>query len=204
MNSQKPPFNLITNLQRCWVTWNVIIISCIPYIILQRHGVESISSWFMPVTLSELLQPNTIWKLWSPVFVHYELLHLVTNLYLWWLFASKIEQESRRDLIIVVVISAAFANMSQWLFYGSKFGGLSGVVYALLAYLWILRCFGGKQQYYFDPILGLLLIALIPVSFTGVLGKFANLAHLGGLVAGALLALAYLVKQNRSDTIKSS
>lgn len=177
-------------------TWFIIIISCIPYFILRNHGLDAISGWFMPVTLPELFQPFSLWKIWTPTFVHYTMLHLVTNLYLWWLFASKIEMVSRTQLIVVFFISAIVANLSQWWVVGEKFGGLSGVMYATLGYLWVLKQYTGNKQYDFDSILGWLLILAIPVAATGVFGKFANYAHLGGLLCGALLAIAYIKIMN--------
>lgn len=173
-------------------TWFIIIVSCIPYLVLRNNGLAAIAGWFMPVTLPELFQPFSLWKVWTPTFVHYTVLHLVTNLYLWWLFASKIEAVSRTQLVVVFFISAVVGNLSQWWVVGEKFGGLSGVVYALLGYLWVLKQYTGNKQYDFDTILGWLLIFAIPVAATGVLGKFANYAHLGGLLCGVLLAMVYI------------
>jgi len=179
------------------LVWLVILISCIPYIILNNHNLTAISQWFMPATLGELIQPSSVWRIWTPTFVHYSLPHLLTNLYLWWLFASKIESESRKELIVVVVISAACANLCQWWIEGPKFGGLSGVVYALMAYLWILQRFGGKNNYRYDPVIAVLMLGIIPLSATGVLGNLANYAHLGGLVCGVVLAFIYLITNNK-------
>ena len=184
---------VLTNINQRPLVWLIIIFSCIPYTILSSNNLSAISNWFMPDTLIELIQPFSLWRLWTPTFVHYTPLHLITNLYLWWLFASKIEQQSRLELFLVTVISAACANLCQWWILGSKFGGLSGVVYALMGYLWILNQFGGKENYRIDPIIAILLLGIIPLSATGVFGKLANYAHLGGLASGIVLAFAYLL-----------
>jgi len=183
------------------LVWLVILMSCIPYIILNNHNLPAIAPWFMPATLGELIQPFSIWRLWTPTFVHYTLPHLLTNLYLWWLFASKIESESRTELIIVLIISAACANLCQWWLVGPKFGGLSGVVYALMGYLWVLHRYGGKNNYHFDPVIAILMLGIIPLSATGLLGKLANYAHLGGLMCGIVLAFTYLkiIKENNKN-----
>jgi len=179
------------------LVWFIIILSCIPYILLNIYNLNAISLWFMPTSIDELLQPSGFWRLWTPTFVHYSLLHLSINLYLWWLYAVNIERESRTQLLLVLVISAAIGNLSQWSMTGSNFGGLSGVVFALLSYRWILVRFAGKLNYSIDIRLGRVLLALIPLGAMGWLGKLSNYAHLGGLASGAMLAVLYIVMNNR-------
>jgi len=182
----------IESLQQHYIVWLIIGLSSIPYLILQQYGLDAISQWFVPESLTELFEPFSLWRLWTPTFVHYTLPHLIVNLYLWWLFASKIESESRFELISLITIAAAGANICQWSFVGPNFGGLSGVVYALMAYLYLMHRFGGKISYRIDNKLALLMLALIPLSATGLLGKLSNYAHIGGLVCGALFAGLYL------------
>lgn len=185
------------------ITWCILVISCIPYIILNKQSLGAISLWFMPSSLTELVQPFSIWRLWSPTFVHYTLTHLLTNLYLWWLFASKIESVSRLQLIVVTLISVPIGNLCQWWIAGPKFGGLSGLAYALMSYLWVIERYDDKPRYHVETTLNILMLALIPICATGLFGKFANYAHLGGLVSGALLAFTYLaINRRAASTIK--
>ena len=179
-------------LQRHYIVWFILGLSCIPYLLLKQQGLEAIAQWFVPSHVSELLSPFAPWRLWTPTFIHYTLAHLATNLYLWWLFASKLENESRLELLIVVFFSAAGANACQWWWEGADFGGLSGVVYALMAYLYLMHRFGGKSPYKIDPSLCLLMLALIPLAATGIIDNIANFAHIGGLICGTLLAGIYL------------
>lgn len=181
------------------IVWSVIGASCIAFVILQRQGLSALATWFVPDTARELLQPLAIWRLWTPVFVHYTLVHLLTNVYLWWLFATKIESESRSELLVIFVISAAAANALQWSMSGPHFGGLSGVVYALLSYRWITARFMNREHYRIDPWLGIFMLALIPLAASGMFGKFANFAHLGGLLSGALLGAARVRTANTQD-----
>jgi GlpG protein len=183
---------IVNSVHEYYIVWFILGLSCIPYFILQQHGLKAISQWFVPANAHELFSPFAPWRLWTPTFVHYTLLHLVTNLYLWWLFASLVEKESRLELIIIVVFSAAGANLLQWWAEGPDFGGLSGVVYALMAYLYLMARFSGKTRYKIDPNLCLLMLALIPLAATGVIDNVANFAHIGGLLCGALLASIYL------------
>lgn len=168
---------------------------CIPYALLQMRGLSAIGLWFMPDKLSAL-QGVAITRLFTPAFVHYTVLHLLTNVVLWWMFASQIEARSRCGLVLLAVLAAGVTNLLQWYVGGPKFGGLSGVVYALLGYLWLTnRCRGAQFQ--LDPLIGWGMLALIPLAATGWFGKFSNMAHVSGLVFGALVALAVCWWQSR-------
>jgi len=182
------------------LVWLVIIMSCIPFAIYQSEGLAEISAWFMPTQLTQLLEPLNTWKLWSPTFVHYTFPHLLTNITLWWLFAGKIERESRIELFVIFTLIATCANLSQWYMTGPKFGGLSGVVYGLMGYLTVHYYVGNKKKYHIDPALVILMLALIPLSFSDMLGKLSIYAHIGGLISGCLLAFAHLSFYSRYKT----
>jgi GlpG protein len=191
-NRAKYFMKMLDSAHDYYIVWFIFGLSCIPYFILQQQGLEAISQWFVPSDGKGLFSPFAPWRLWTPTFVHYSLPHLATNLYLWWLFASKVEKESRLELIIIVIFSAAGANLLQWWLKGPDFGGLSGVVYALMAYLYLMTRFGGKTSYKIDSNLCLLMLVLIPIAATGIIDNVANYAHIGGLICGALLAGIYL------------
>jgi GlpG protein len=183
---------ILNSIHDYYIVWFILGLSCISYFILQQYGIDALSQWFVPSNAHELFSPFALWRLWTPTFIHYTLLHLVANLYLWWLFASKVEKESRLELTIIVIFSAAGANLFQWWAEGPNFGGLSGVIYALMAYLYLMARFGDKANYKIDPNLCLLMLALIPLAAVGVIDNLANFAHIGGLICGALLAGIYL------------
>ncbi|WP_075187788.1 rhomboid family intramembrane serine protease [Teredinibacter haidensis] len=176
------------SLRRHPLVWLVIIVSCVPYLLLTAQNLAAISSWFLPLTGRELLNNVAFWQLWTPTFVHYTLVHLLTNVYLWWLFASRIEAESRIELALVFLLIAASSNACQWWFYGPQFGGLSGVVYGLLSYCWLQAALGRRAAYRIDGTFTLVLLALIPLAATGMFGKFSDAAHISGLFSGAVLA----------------
>jgi membrane associated rhomboid family serine protease len=191
---------VLCSLHEHMIAYGVLCISCVAFIIFRARGLDAMTPWFLPATWPELLQPFSPWRLWTPMFVHYTLPHLLTNLYLWWLFATRVESASRLELIVLVAIAALVSNAMQWWLAGPNFGGLSGVVYALLSYRWVCARYGGMPHYRIEPLLGLLLLALIPLAASGLFGKFADFAHIGGLASGAILAMARLAKHARNKT----
>jgi GlpG protein len=136
-----------------------------------------------------LVAHGQVWRLVTPIFVHYGLLHIFFNM--WWLMdlGSVIEHRiGTARFVLLVLVTAVFSNAAQYWVTGSPFfGGMSGVLYALFGYLWV----RGR----FDPVMGLairqstavVLMLWLVLGFTGSLGNVANIAHLGGLLSGALL-----------------
>lgn len=126
-----------------------------------------------------------IWRLFTPMFLHFGILHILFNML--WLRDLGTMIEKRQNtwiLALLVLVIAATSNLGQFLVSGPMFGGMSGVVYGLLGYIWI----RGK----FDPFSGLYLhrqtVTMMIIWFflclSGVIGNIANMAHGVGLVVG--------------------
>ncbi|HKQ36907.1 MAG TPA: rhomboid family intramembrane serine protease [Verrucomicrobiae bacterium] len=130
-----------------------------------------------------------VWRLLTPVFIHLGLMHIVFNML--WLadLGSMIESRQSTFLLARLVLVLGIAsNVVQYSVTGSgAFGGMSGVVYGLIGYMWM----RGK----YDPACGLrlhpqtvttamiwFLICFVP----GLVGPIANGAHAGGLIVGAI------------------
>jgi GlpG protein len=99
--------------------------------------------------------------------------------------------EGSVKLLLLVVISAAISNWAQYLVTGNPvFGGMSGVVYALLGYVWMKGKFHpGSGLFLHKQTVTMMMIWLV-VCFTGLLGPIANYAHLGGLIVGVAWGFA--------------
>jgi GlpG protein len=141
------------------------------------------------------------YRMLSPIFLHFGILHLVFNCLWLSLLGSKIEtHEGSIHLLLIVLISGLASNMSQYYWSGTiYFGGMSGVIYALLGYLWIKHKIA-PQNYAPLPtgLMGFMLGWLV-LCMTGILEValgigVANAAHLSGLVAGLLIGLVFALK----------
>lgn len=74
------------------------------------------------------------------------------------------------------------------------FGGLSGAVYGLLGYCFILELDKKRSRYNLPEALYLFMFIWLLVGFTGILnifgfGNIANTAHLVGMIAGFIIGL---------------
>ena len=138
------------------------------------------------------------WNVITPIFLHFGLMHLVFNCLWLALLGGRVERlYGSMHLLLLVLVSGAISNLIQYSWQGSAyFGGMSGVVYALLGYIWIKGQFVSQPELQLPPgILGFMLIWLL-VGMTGVLKLLlgigvANGAHVGGLLIGMLLGLVF-------------
>ena len=149
------------------------------------------------IVLSRVLESFTFSQLLTmltPALLHGGILHLVFNMSWVWELGRRIEiLQNTLTLAIAMVVIALFSNTIQYLWGGgNNFGGMSGVVYGLFAYIWMWQLF--------DPQKGLRLPMSLIIFMLGMLALFtwleldmiANAAHLGGflsgMVYGAILA----------------
>ena len=144
------------------------------------------------------LRDGQVWRLLTPIFIHMNLMHIVFNLM--WLadLGSMIEGRQSSSLLGWLVLGLGIgSNIVQYISTGGgNFGGMSGVVYGLLGYMWI----RGKL----DPACGLRLdkqtivysMVWFFLCYTGWLGPIANGAHAGGLVIG--MAWGWIAARRRA------
>lgn len=157
-----------------------------------------------PVVAMQQIQSGEIWRLFTPVFLHFDFMHIAFNMVLLWFFANQIERVEGRLLILVYAgVTGVASNTVQFLMSPeSLFGGMSGVNYGLLAYCCLINYLSKKTLYHYPSGFLWFAIVMMMLGFLGVFSLFgygiANWAHLAGLVAGFGLALVSYYK-NRSQ-----
>ena len=132
-----------------------------------------------------------VWRLITPIFIHFGLLHIFFNML--WLrdLGNMIEaRQSSWQLALLVVVIAACSNLGQYFVAGPVFGGMSGVVYGLLGYIWMRGKFDPASGLYVHPSTVTMMIIWFFACFTPIIPHVANGAHAVGLVMG--IAWGYL------------
>ncbi|MEZ9820754.1 rhomboid family intramembrane serine protease GlpG [Shewanella sp. 10N.286.45.A1] len=135
-----------------------------------------------PASLSEF------WRLFTPSLIHFSTMHIIFNLLWWWYLGGKIENKiGFKPLFILLLVGGTLPNILQYFMAGPNFGGLSGVVYAVVGYTWIMGIRRPESGIGLPPAyIGFMLLWLV-FGFTDMFGlSIANGAHLGGLLAGVL------------------
>jgi len=136
--------------------------------------------------LPEIMQ-GQVWRLITPIFIHFGFLHLLFNML--WLkdLGGMLEQhESAWLLLLQVCLIGIFSNLAQYLWSGPSFGGMSGVVYGLLGYVWIRGKLDPYAKLILNPSVVTMMIFWFFLCLTGLMGPVANAAHAAGLGMGML------------------
>jgi len=142
--------------------------------------------------LSASLASGQVWRLITPDFLHFSWTHIIFNSVMLWFLGSQIEWiDGRARLAVLFVVASLLSNGLQYLVSGPLFGGLSGVVYGILGYCWMSQ--RRRPRFQFPPALVTFALVWMVIGFTPLpemlgLGRMANEAHLGGFVAGLLVA----------------
>lgn len=165
-----------------------VMVACIAiYVWMVILGNQQAMAW---LAYPDEGQQGQLWRWFSHALLHFSLLHILFNLMWWWYLGGPVEKVlGTRKLLTIFLVSAVVSGWVQSHFSGIYFGGLSGVVYALMGYVW-LRGERLPQGPLFMP-RGLMAFALLWLiaGYFDILGmSIANGAHVAGLVIGLMLA----------------
>ena len=129
-----------------------------------------------------------VWRLFTPIFIHDGPIHLIFNLM--WLYQLGGMIEGRRSswlLAGLVAVIAVVSNFAQFFFtHYPFFGGMSGVVYGLAGYVWMMGKYHPASGVGLNSQSATILMIWLVVCFTGIVGPVANTAHLVGLIVGVI------------------
>jgi GlpG protein len=132
------------------------------------------------------VRQGQIWRLVTPILLHPGgVLHVLFNML--WLrqlgTMMEIILQWRRYAAFVIAI-ALLSNFGQFLVSGPLFGGMSGVVYGLLGYVWMRGKFDPASGFHIDPQIVTFMTIWFFICLFGVIPNVANAAHGVGFVAG--------------------
>jgi GlpG protein len=156
-------------------------------------------------TPTKSINAGEVWRLVTPIFIHFGPMHLLFNMYMFYIFGSVIEIRRGTLRFGLLVLSIAIAaNYGQYYFpyrlhWGGPptifFGGMSGVVYGLFGYVWMKSRFEPQLQMFVPSSTVVILVAWLVLGWTGVLdqligGSVANWEHTIGLLVGIVVGYA--------------
>lgn len=145
------------------------------------------------------IERGELWRLVTPCFLHFDVMHLVGNALWMYLLGRVIEQtRTRLRFALLLLVIAVGSNLAQYLTAGPAFGGLSGVDCGLFGYLWFKTYFRPESGFELAPDQTLLFAGWMVICLTGLAGPIANTAHIAGMILGMLLAVPRSVPVFRS------
>jgi GlpG protein len=163
---------------------------------LVKHG----DGTFYNKTLPEI-RHGQVWRLVTPIFCHFNIFHIFFNML--WLrdLGRMIESKKGRILLLLfVLLVGAVSNLGQFYMDGPTFGGMSGVVYGLLGYIWMHTKFDPWAGLYVSRETVIMMIIWFFLCLFGLMGNVANAAHGFGFLAGIAWGYAAAVWGRRQRT----
>ena len=156
--------------------------------------IELFNNWIKVESVAETYQSPEYWRLLTPIFLHFGLMHIVFNALWLWELGRRIETHGGTlELLAVVALTGGAGNIFQYLSHpDALFGGMSGVIYGLLGYAWAWNKVSTVSKIVIPPgVLGFMMVWLL-ICLSGFVeaagfGAIANAAHVTGLVTGVLM-----------------
>ena len=151
----------------------------------------------------EEIRNGQLWRLVSPIFLHFGFLHLVFNMWMLHQLGGLVEARRGGGRFLLLVLGTAVAsNLGQY-YLGHPslagglhlrpgpptFGGMSGVLYGLFGYAWMKSRFDPGLGILIHPNTVIILMAWFFICMAGWAGPIGNAAHAVGLSTG--LAVGY-------------
>ena len=125
-----------------------------------------------------------VWRLVTPIFLHYGILHLLFNMMWLYQLGGLLELRlGRLRYLLMILAIAVISNLAQYYSVAPNFGGMSGVDYGLLGFMWAKGRFDPRSGLGIDPNTMMFMMVWLALGFVGFM-NMANGAHLGGLLSG--------------------
>lgn len=132
-----------------------------------------------------------VWRLVTPMFLHLSFLHILFNMMWLWDLGRLVETVKGSLYMLGFMLATGIAsNVAQYAIQGPGFGGMSGVVYALLGYVWMQGKFNPRFGFEIHKSTVIMMLGWYVLCWTGLAGPIANWAHTAGLLLG--VAWGYL------------
>nr|WP_110687891.1 rhomboid family intramembrane serine protease [Salinicola aestuarinus] len=154
---------------------------------------EVVGDRVMAGDLGHTFASGQLWRLVTPALLHFGWMHIVFNMLWLWYFGRQIEAiQGWRWLAPIVLVAAVGSNLAQYATGTVLFGGMSGVDYALLGYVWLLSRLRPGSGYFVPQMLVVFMLIWMVFTMTDMagavgFGNVANEAHLGGLLVGLVV-----------------
>lgn len=152
-------------------------------------------AWWAKLDVSPLFEDSHVrhgqlWRFFTSIFLHLDIIHLGFNLYWLWIFGTRVEQVFGHAKTALVITLLALGSGSAQFALDNGGVGLSGVGYGLFGLLWVLSKHDERFRDALDQRTISLFVAWFFICiFTTLTNLYpaGNFAHGAGAVIGILL-----------------
>ncbi|MCP4774808.1 MAG: rhomboid family intramembrane serine protease [Planctomycetaceae bacterium] len=210
------------NGERARVKYDDPVYRALQFVCLSEAGLEKeLESWSGSNPNDDIslrlasIRRGQIWRLFTNVFIHYGIFHLIFNMVWFFQFGTLIENRYGTSKFLALLLATAiFSSLLQGIVPGSvggsvpfltaggywisAFGGMSGVVYGLFGFIWMKSTYDPNFGYRLSQstiiiLMGWMFFCMLPVEMRAGIGfgsNVANWAHGVGLIVGLISGYA--------------
>lgn len=151
----------------------------------------------------EKIRQGEVWRIFTPIFLHADVFHLLFNMIWLYVLGKQLEIQLKPvRYLLFIALAAAFTNTAQYLMGGPNFLGFSGVLCAMLTFIWRRQIDAPWEGYQLQRstflfmmifIFGMLGLQMFSFALEVITGStlstsIANAAHISGALFGLILA----------------
>lgn len=149
------------------------------------------------------ISQGELWRLFTPVLLHGNFLHILFNMLWLWLLGKEMELKvGKFRYVVLMLIIGVVSNTAQYLVSGPLFLGYSGIICGLGGFIWMRQKKApwegyvipkGTLLFLFIFVIGMVVLQTIALVISKMhlgefsVGKIGNTAHVMGLISGLLL-----------------
>jgi len=203
---------LVSNIWRFPLTMLLILVNLLLFPLSLNIGQVDLLGFFSQLTflqfdenslqfttLTETMQAHEYWRLLTPMFIHFGLLHLAFNMLSLYRLGSQIENlQGTRLFLGLVALTQIPGALVQFGVSGPLFGGMSGVVYGLFGFCWMQARYASRG-YSVSGQDTMWIMGWFVLCATGLVGHIANAQHALGLFFGLLAGMPAYIAFRRSS-----
>jgi GlpG protein len=154
--------------------------------------------WGWHTGLPEICQ-GEIWRLFTPMFIHFGFLHFFYNAIWIFIFGTLIEKrQGIWVLALLVLVTASLSSLAQYAVRGPAFGGMSGVMCGLLGYIWMRDLIDPSAGLRLDRLVLIWAVVCCVASCFGIFGTTGQIIHAAGFAIGLVIGIASGLLPKRS------
>ena len=148
--------------------------------------------YYVGMGVNFLISEGEWWRLFTPMFLHAGIMHLLFNMFSLFLFGPELEKiAGKARFITIYLLSGIFGNIATFFLQDPGYAsvGASGAIFGILGAF-------GALVYYTKHILPQLRQIIVPIIIISIIMTFLNsninvTAHIVGMIVGFLIGLSY-------------
>lgn len=186
--------NVIQKSETDYLTKTLMILIGIVWVFMKYVGDETSPEILIlfGAKFNPLITDGEYWRLFTSMFIHIGIIHLIFNLYALFILGKSVECFfGKTDFLIIYLISGLWGSLFSYVFNDSISAGASGAVFGLIGAL--ISFFAINKDMFGESgkrtLISTIFIAILNLVIGFSTSGIDNFAHIGGLLGGLSLGV---------------